>query len=175
MTDVESRAYDALKEAPKRGSSRALSRTRAILGEARRKPVAQELKRRCEELYEAVYHDEGRWTMEYQHCPLMDQIDLPLNDSEWLLMRIDEIDALADNEERVEQIMALVGRTDPGEGGFYYNLGDFSSERVTGIDAAWERDPSHLETPHCGLGAKMKKGFVMTHLGFDGKPCRVHG
>ena len=45
--------------------------------------------------------------MEYQHCPLMDQIDLPLNDSEWLLMRIDEIDALADNEERVEQIMAL--------------------------------------------------------------------
>ena len=108
--------------------------------------------------------------MEYQHCPLMDQIDLPLNDSEWLLMRIDEIDALADNEERVEQIMALVGRTDPGEGGFYYNLGDFSSERVTGIDAAWERDPSHLETPHCGLGAKMKKGFVMTHLGFDGKP-----
>ena len=99
--DVESRAYDALKEAPKRGSSRALSRTRAILGEARRKPVAQELKRRCEELYEAVYHDEGRWTMEYQHCPLMDQIDLPLNDSEWLLMRIDEIEALADNEERV--------------------------------------------------------------------------
>ena len=168
--DVESRAYDALKEAPKRGSSRALSRTRAILGEARRKPVAQELKRRCEELYEAVYHDEGRWTMEYQHCPLMDQIDLPLNDSEWLLMRIDEIDALADNEERVEQIMALVVRTDPGEGGFYYNLGDFSSERVTGIDAAWERDPSHLETPQCGLGAKMKKGFVMTHLGFDGKP-----
>ena len=41
---------------------------------------------------------------------------------------------------------------------------------MTGIDAAWERDPSHLETPHCGLGAKMKKGFVMTHLGFDGKP-----
>ena len=168
--DIENRAYEVLKEAPKRGSSRSLSRARAILGEARRKPVAQELKRRCEELYEAVYHDEERWTMEYQHCPLLDQIDIPLNDSEWLLMRIDQIDVLATNEERVEQIMALVGRTDPGEGGFYYNLGDFSSEPVTGIDAAWDEDPSHLVTPHCGLGAKMKKGFVMAHSGFDGKP-----
>ncbi|WP_418992251.1 hypothetical protein [Alistipes sp.] len=168
--EIERRAFAALAEAPKRGSSGAAARARKILAEADRKPVAQELEKRCRALYEAVYRDEGRWTMEYQHCPLMDQIDLPLNDRKWIEMRLDEIDALPTNRERVAAIDRLVNRTDPGEGGIYYNLGDFSSEHVAGIDAAWERDPSHLETPHCGLGAKMKKGFVMTHLGFDGKP-----
>ncbi len=168
--DLEKRAYDALREAPQTGVSRAIAKARAILGEAQRKPVALDLKKRINELYKAVYDDPGRWTMEYQHCPLMDQIDVSLNDNEWILSQLAQIEGMSATQDRAGKIMALVNRTDPGQGGFYYNLGDFSSEKVTGIDAAWKWDPSYIESPHRGYGVQMKKGFVITHNGVSGEP-----
>lgn len=167
--DIERRAYASLAGAAKRGAQRTINDTRAILAETRRSP-APELRRRIRELYDAVYRDEPRWTMEYQHCPLLDQIDIPLADSEWIEYSLARIEKLPTNRERLAAIDSLVHRTDPGEGGFHYDLGDFATEHVTGIDASYADDPSHLATPHCGLGVKMKKGFVMTHDGFDGHP-----
>lgn len=167
--DIERRAYAALGMAAKRGAQRSINDARAILAEVRQ-PFAPELRRRIAELYDAVYRDEARWTMEYQHCPLLDQMDIPLAESEWIEYNLSLIEKLPTNRERLATVDALVHRTDPGEGGFYYNLGDYSTEHVTGIEASYDDDPSHLATPHCGLGAKMNKGFVMTHNGFGGHP-----
>ena len=167
---LENQAYSVLKEAGQKGSSRVIAQAKKILAMAETKPVSKDLRSRCLDLYDKVYNDKGKWTMEYQHCPLIDQIDISLNDREWIEMKLDEIFLLPTDEKRAEAITSLLARTDPGESGLYFDLGDHSSENVTGIDGAWEYDPSHLVTPHCGLGAKMKKGFVMTHNGFDGKP-----
>ncbi len=167
---VENDAYRALMTADKKGSSKAITQAKKILSLPQRKPVAMELKKRCLELYDKVYDDPARWTMEYQHCPLIDQIDISLNDREWLNMKLDEIYAMGSDRERAEAIDGLLSRTDPGPGGLYFNLGDHSSESITRTDENWKTDPSHISTPHCGLGGKMKKGFVMTHNGFDGKP-----
>lgn len=167
--DIERRAFSELAKVGKYGPDKASARARVILDKKKIKPEEKLLRKKCDILYKAVYRDAGRWTMEYQHCPLMDQIDIPLNDSEWICSQLDRIDLLTSKEERTAEIMRLVHRTDVCDGEFYYNLGDFSSEQVTRIEGSWADDPSHLITPHCGLGAKMKKGFVMTHDGFDGK------
>lgn len=166
---IEKRAYAKLSEAQKRGPQRTMNEARAILAEMDREQ-APELRKRINELYEAVYRDELRWTMEYQHCPLMDQIDRPLAEREWIEYNLSQIEQLESNKERIEVLDRLVHRTDVGEGSFYYNLGDYTTERITGIEAAYATDPSHLATPHCGLGVKMLKGFVMTANGFSGHP-----
>lgn len=167
--EVDRRAYACLAKAAKQGSQRTINLTRTILAEAEQ-CVDPALRRRIDQLYEAVYRDEGCWTMEYQHCPLMHQIDGTLADSEWIAYSLTQIEQLGSNRERLEAIEAFLNRTNPGEGGFYYNLGDYSTESITGIEATYTTDPSHLETPHCGLGVKMLKGFVMTHNGFGGHP-----
>lgn len=166
---IEREALAKLTEAPKRGAQRTMNEARAILDKVHT-CADPALRKRIDELYAAVYRDEPRWTMEYQRCPLMDQIDRPLADSEWLLYNFKQIEQLASNKERLAAINKLLHRTDPGEGGFYYNLGDYSTESITGIEAGYTTDPSHLETPHCGLGVKMLKGFIMTANGFSGHP-----
>ena len=167
--DIEQRAYQKLAEAAKRGAQRTINETRKILAEVSQCPDPA-LRKRVNELYAAVYRDEPRWTMEYQHCPLMDQIDRPLADSEWIEYSLTQIEQKSSNRERIEAIEALINRTNPGEGGLYFNLGDYSTEHITRIEASYAEDPSHLETPHCGLGVKMLKGFVMTANGFSGHP-----
>ena len=168
--DIEKRAYAVLRQAPQIGFEKAAAEAKAILMESVISPTAPDLRIRCSELYDTVCRDEGRWTMEYQHFPLMDQIDISLNDAEWINDQLSRISEMPDEALRAASAVKLADRTDPGEGGFYYNLGDFSTEMITGIDAAWKKDPAYLESPHRGYGLQMKKGFVITHSGFDGKP-----
>ena len=112
---IEREALAKLTEAPKRGVQRTINEARAILDKVHT-CAAPALRKRIDELYVAVYRDEPRWTMEYQRCPLMDQIDRPLADSEWLLYNFKQIEQLASNKERLAAIDKLLHRTDPGEG-----------------------------------------------------------
>ena len=167
--DLEQQAWAKLRTAKKRGSQRAINEARAILDLARTSP-APELRKRVGELYEAVYRDEGRWTMEYQVSPLMRQVDRTLSDVDWMEWSMAQIEQLPTNKERLAAIDSLINRTNPGEGGFYYNLGDYTTEHITKIESSFAADPSHLETPHCGIGCKMEKGFVMTSNGYSKHP-----
>lgn len=167
--EIEDKAYEILGQAGKKGSSWTINKARKILLEAS-EPADGQMRAKVHELYRSVYEDKGRWTMEYQHCILWDHIDQTLADSEWMLYTLDRIEELPTNQERLDAIRArLTHRTDPGEGGFYYNLGDDSTEDITKINSSWYDDPLHLVTPHCGFGAKMRR-FVINHGGFSGHP-----
>ncbi|HYH56595.1 MAG TPA: hypothetical protein VD772_08295, partial [Anseongella sp.] len=76
----------------------------------------------------------------------IDHIDMPLNDSPWLLARLAEIEKLP-AAQRSEQLRQLLHRTDPGPGGFYDHFGDPASWYRILPGAGREEDPGTLRSP----------------------------
>ena len=72
----------------------------------------------------------------------MDNIDLPLNDSPWLLDEMGKIEKLTSEAERQQKIDQLLHRTDPGAGGFYDHFGAPESWHRVVSDVSWEKDLS---------------------------------
>ncbi len=101
----------------------------------------------------------------------MDNIDLPLNDSRWLLSQSSKIKNLPAEAERVEAIDKLLNRSDPGPGGFYDNLGATGNWKHVVRQKTWEQDPGGLESPLSDFGASLKgeEWVDILPVGFEGQ------
>lgn len=158
--ELEAQALDILRTAAEKGTTTAFRDARLILESARKNPVRQDLRQRCFELSEAVFEsirsqvtarppqfaEEGRGNF-------IDNIDLPLNDSEWLLYKMAEIEKTGDEKDRIRETEALLNRTNPGPGGYYDNLGSAGSWRHMIRQKTWEEDPIGLQGPFADFGA----------------------
>jgi len=129
-TLLESRAREALRDAPRLGSTEALKRARAELAKANAEPVSTDRRARVLELGEALFQSIRMQLSvpKYQAIGVdrganLDLIDVPLNDREWLELRLDEIESIEKEADRLKVIGALLRRTDPGPGGYYDALG----------------------------------------------------
>jgi hypothetical protein len=147
------RALAALEAAPKMGALLALDQAETILRRAHTLPVSAVLRVKCDELAERLFHSIGAQSSvsKYQaHAwdrgAFMDDIDLPLNNAEWLLGQCGHARQMADEHSRLEVILEACRRTDPGPGGYYDNLGSPLSWKRVATKHAWDEDPTFSES-----------------------------
>ena len=161
-TSLEHEARNALMDAKNTGSLESIGKATTILEQAVTKPVMQELRQRCFALSDSVYRSIGSQLTikkpqeaEAGRGNFMDNIDLPLNDSRWLLSQCAKITKLPDEQSRLQAIEKLLNRTDPGPGGFYTNLGSPESWKHVMWQKTWAQDPGGLESPLVDFGASL--------------------
>jgi len=157
---LERQVLASLRERP---NAAALDEARSMLETGQADPVAADLRQRCWELADDLWQGIGAQLSTSRHHgqrtargAFMDSIDVPLNDSEWLLEEIQRIRAIPAAIEQEKAIRALVGRTDPGPGGFYDSFGDAPSWGRVDPGEGWERDPGRFASPIIGYRAGPK-------------------
>jgi hypothetical protein len=113
------------------GSIEAISRARSVLALATAEPVSQRRRARVFELGAALFQSVSMQLSVPRYAASgeerganLDSIDAPLNSRVWLEKRFDEIGDLPLEAERIRLLEELAGRTDPGAGGYYDELGD---------------------------------------------------
>lgn len=172
-TELEHKAKDALRAAGRTGSLTALDNVERYLLLARTEPVAQDYRERCNELADTLFAAIGsQLTVSRHHAisvgrgAFMDTIDYPLNDANWLLTQCRLIRELPGEEQRLERIGQALGRTNPGPGGYYDNLGTPGGAPRVDPGMGWERDPGYLLSPRTAhaiylLGMKEQRKLAL--------------
>ena len=177
-TSLEQSARDVLKAAKNEGALESIGKAKEILGQAVTKPVVPDLRKRCFALSDSLYRSIGSQLTvkkpqeaEAGRGNFMDNIDLPLNDSRWLLSQCAKITKLPDEQSRLQAIEKLLNRTDPGPGGFYSNLGSPESWKHVMWQKTWAQDPGGLESPLVDFGASLHgdEWVDILPVGFEGQ------
>jgi hypothetical protein len=81
----------------------------------------------------------------------LDTLDTPLSDIPWLRQQLAEIRALGNAEKQVAAIRAVLGRTDPGPGGFYDDLGNIANRPRLLVGPGPWKDPEFRDSPQIGF------------------------
>ena len=176
--NLEQDARNALSEAKNAGTLESIGKATTILEQAVTKPVMQDLRQRCFALSDSVFRSiRSQLTVKKPQEAVagrgnfMDNIDLPLNDSRWLLSQCAKITKLPDEQSRLQAIEKLLNRTDPGPGGFYSNLGSPESWKHVVCQKSWAQDPGGLESPLVDFGASLHgdEWVDILPVGFEGQ------
>jgi hypothetical protein len=153
-TDLEMRAMDTLRQAGQVGSLKAMDNAEKILRKAKEEPVAQDYRKKCDALADSLFELIGSQLTVEKHGAqhrtrggFMDGIDEPLNNASWLMDQFREIRDIKEEKTRLAAIDKVVNRTDPGPGGFYDNMGSYSSLKRIVNPIPWEQDPGTLQSP----------------------------
>jgi hypothetical protein len=112
-----------------------LGQAEALLEKVYEDPVAQDWRTRILDLGEALYQSirmqlavERYQAEAVSRGATLDTLDAPITNVPWLLRRIREIRTLASDNDRIQAILQLLNRTNPGPGGFYDDLGNIAHE-----------------------------------------------
>ncbi|WP_229317308.1 hypothetical protein [Larkinella sp. C7] len=157
-TELEQQARDALAHAETSGSLPAIKRANEILEKAWKNRLLPEYRTKCFALADSLFKSIGAQLTMEKHGAMsgrgnfMDNIDIPLNDSPWLLDQMAKIEKLSDEKARLLKIKEILHRTDPGPGGFYDHLGAPESWHRVVSGLSWEADPGSLKSPRIGFG-----------------------
>lgn len=155
---LEQQARLTLEAVEPGGSSASIRQANAILRKAVSEPILTPYRQRCFALADSLYKSTGAQLTVGRHGAMagrgnfMDNIDMPLNDSPWLLSQLNRIEKLGDEPERLRKIRELLHRTDPGPGGFYDHFGAPESWHRVVTDGRWSADPGSLQSPRTGFG-----------------------
>ncbi|WP_282942807.1 alpha-glucuronidase family glycosyl hydrolase [Paenibacillus sp. RC67] len=166
-TELEYRAKEALREAESLGALAAVQLADQILDRAVTEPVAQDYRRRCEELADALFASIGYQLTVSRHFAIardrgafIDTIQAPLNDACWLRVRFAMIREESEESSRLERISEMLNRANPGPGGFYDNFGSRRSSRRVDWGLGWERDPGSLSSPRIAHAVYLASGSL---------------
>ncbi|ULL16905.1 hypothetical protein DVH26_22135 [Paenibacillus sp. H1-7] len=166
-TELEYRAKEVLRDAKSMGALAAIRLAEQILDRAVTEPVAQDYRRRCDELADALFASIGYQLTVSRHFAIardrgafMDTIQAPLNDACLLRVRFAMIREEADETRRLEMIGELLNRANPGPGGFYDNFGSSRSSRRVDWGPGWERDPGSLSSPRIAHAVYLASGSL---------------
>jgi hypothetical protein len=166
-TDLEYRAKEALREAKHTGALAAVQQVEQILSRAVTEPVAQDYRRRCEELADQLFANIGYQLTVTRHYAIaqdrgafMDAINAPLNDARWLRIRCALIQEEQDEMKRLMMIDEALNRINPGPGGFYDNLGSYRSNRRIDPGQGWKKDPGYLYSPRTAHAVYLLSGAI---------------
>jgi hypothetical protein len=112
-----------------------LDQAEALLAKTQSEPVAQDWRARVLELGEALYQSiRMQLAVELYKAEAVvrgassDTLDAPITNLPWLRRRVREIRALSSPNDRVNAILELLNRTNPGPGGFYDDLGNEANQ-----------------------------------------------
>jgi hypothetical protein len=152
------RAMACLHEAESIGSQRAMAQADELLRRVDSESVAPELLARCRELAEALFQGIGAQLSVARHDAIalergasLDTLDVPLTDARWLREQLIPVTRLGEESERLAGIAALLHRRDPGQGGFYDDLGDPRHQPHLVVGPGWEEDPASYRSPLVGF------------------------
>ncbi|MCE6988447.1 hypothetical protein [Dyadobacter sp. CY323] len=157
-TALERKAREILGGAAKSGSLNAISKARQELEKGWKEPIFPDYQTKCQNLADSLYKSIGAQLTMKKHGAMsgrgnfMDLINMPLNDSPWLLDQLQSIDKLDNETEKLKQIDQMLHRTDPGPGGFYDHFGDPESWYRVIPGLSWQEDPGSLQSPRIGFG-----------------------
>ena len=122
--------------------------------------IDKDLRTKCEKIYAKLSKDKEKWMFENQPNMYISQMDLPLIDSGFITEELDRIAGIPGNREVLLELRALGTRFRSTPGKKYYNLGDSSTEDITGIVAGWDADPAFLKHPFRGYGCASRKFII---------------
>lgn len=177
-TELEQRAREHLATASEVGSHIAIKNAKETLSQAWEAPVMASLKERCHQLADNLFKSIGAQLTIEKHSAaagrgnFIDNIDLPLNDAMWMIDQLTIIEKMGNEKERLEKIAEILGRTNPGPGGFYDNFGSPRSWQRVVSNVDREQDPGNLASPRVSFGVGLNgKEWVheITAKGFDGQ------
>ncbi|MEO6283772.1 MAG: hypothetical protein ABIN80_27970 [Dyadobacter sp.] len=157
-TELEQKSRRILEATPKIGSAEAISKAREQLEKAWTEPILADYQAKCQSLADSLYKSIGAQLTMKKHGAMsgrgnfIDLINMPLNDSPYLLDQLERIEKLNDEAEKLKEIDHLLHRTDPGPGGFYDHFGDPESWYRIVPGMTWEEDPGSLQSPRIGFG-----------------------
>jgi hypothetical protein len=153
-TQREAGAREALARASTAGVAAAIQDARRILEGADDAPVAPELRRRIEELGDALFTSIGmQLSVEryganhWERGAVLDALDRPLNDRGWLEAQFAAILAQPDDQARLELLHQALTWEDPGPGGFYDDLGNAAKQPHLVHQKRWVDDPGFVNSP----------------------------
>ncbi len=159
-TAQQSEAMDALRQAPRVGAIRAIDRATAILDRAEL-PVSTARRARVFELADMLFQSIHMQTSVSRHKAIeigrgthLDTIDIPLNDRVFLENGFAAMRILDNKAQNIQFIESVLGRTDPGPGGFYDNLGDSAARRRIVAGASFSDDPDFRRSPIVGFARR---------------------
>jgi hypothetical protein len=157
-TELEQKSRRILGAAPKTGSAEAIIKSREQLQKAWKEPILPEYQAKCQSLADSLYKSIGAQLTMKKHGAMsgrgnfIDLINMPLNDSPYLMDQLERIEKMNDEAEKLKEIGHLLHRTDPGPGGFYDHFGDPESWYRVVPGMKWEEDPGSLQSPRIGFG-----------------------
>lgn len=145
---LENKASEVLRGAAKTGTIHAMEKAENILLQATENPINLDYKEKITALYYALFRAPApRWMSEFQKCEFFENIDVPLNSSEWLIAQFDRIKSIPVESMRLQTIEEILQRSNPGPGGYYVNMGTAESfERIKSPKTA-ENDPGSQVYP----------------------------
>jgi len=157
-TDLEQKAYEALRMAGEIGPEKAMKLAETILDKAITDPVAPDWRERIYTLAEALYNSiKAQLSVpRYQAVSIrrgahLDRIHYPLNNRLWLQERFDSIAGKSNREVQMREIEAILNWENPGPGGFYDDLGNIMNQKHLVRDISWESDPEHISRVRMGF------------------------
>ena len=128
---LEEEANAKLAEAPTKGSQAAMAAATAVLRRAETEPVRPDLRKRIDELCEALFRSIALQTSMSKYkasgaergC-ILDFVDYPLNSRWWLEDEFKAIGALPSEPEKLARLELLRTWEHPGAGSFYDDVGN---------------------------------------------------
>lgn len=157
-TELEQRARRILDAAKPAGAVKAIREATSVLESAWKEPILPDYQTKCQDLADSLYKSIGAQLTMKTHGAMsgrgnfIDLINIPLNDSPYLLDQLQRIEKLGSEAEMLKEIDAVLHRTDPGPGGFYDHFGDPESWQRVVPGLPWEQDPGSLQSPRTGFG-----------------------
>jgi hypothetical protein len=130
---LEEEANAQLAEAPTRGSHAAMAAAEAVLRRAQTEPVRPDLRKRIDELCEALFRSIALQTSMSRYkasgaergC-ILDFVDHPLNSRWWLEDEFAAIRSLPSEPEKLARLGLLRTWEHPGAGSFYDDVGNIA-------------------------------------------------
>jgi hypothetical protein len=165
-TEIEDMAIERLGKAPDVGVDAAIAGARETLALVETDKTAHDLRTRVLELGRQLADSIGMQldTPNFganrpDRGAVLDYLDFPLNDSPWLEAQFVKILALDDPQEQQRRVEQIVNWENPGEGGFYDDLGCVGKQPHLLPEAredAWKHDPSFVGTSQSEFGNREK-------------------
>jgi hypothetical protein len=160
-TAQESEALAVFRQARRIGSRRALEQAATILGRALQDTASADRRARVFELAEALFQSIHMQLSVSRYKAIavgrgatLDTIDAPLNNRVWLDDQLTAIGKLEGEDDRLRAIEAILGRTDPGPGGFHDDLGDPARQPHLVRGPSFAEDPDFRRGALVGFGRR---------------------
>jgi hypothetical protein len=156
-TELEERAMDRLREAPKSDALPAMAAAEKILDSSDQR-VATDWRRRVFELADDLFESIKMQTSVPKYKAIgvdrgatLDTVEVPLNNRLWLKERFAVIRDVSIEADRQKAIFELVNWTNPGPGGFYDDLGKLGCQPHLVVGPGFDKDPASLESSRIGF------------------------
>lgn len=153
-TQKEQEALEQLKQANIVSADVAIARAREILKNTSLSPEIQQIREKIEGLGKSLFDNIGiqmsvskYGAANWERGAVLDALDTPLTDSPWMENQFKKVLAMTEESQKAQAIKQLLEWENPGEGGYYDDLGNPSKQPHLVQAISWKDDPGYVHSP----------------------------